>query len=290
MGSELALAHPGHPGVRPLVSLGITGSTWISTVGPEWPAGRQARANRCGTLPHVRPGSGIKVLVVDDSKAARELLCATLEDCPTPRSRRRRAASTPSRSCPRHQFDLIITDINMPDINGLELINFVKKNPSYRDAALHHLHRDRSRIEQRGLALGAAEYLDQALRAAARFWNSCSVPGTRRSAGGVADGCLEQKALQEFLSEAQEIVEAFAAICSRSTRSARRLDPELVNAPSAARTRSRAWPGMFGVSAAAGPRAQRRRPARRLAHGARRARPPARSISCSSSADLVDGA
>src|SRR5579871_10268 len=61
---------------------------------------------------------------------------------------------------PRHRFDLIITDINMPDINGLELINFVKKNPRYRDTPLFVITTEgRAQDRDKGLALGAAEYL-----------------------------------------------------------------------------------------------------------------------------------
>ena len=55
---------------------------------------------------------------------------------------------------------LLITDINMPDINGLELINFVKKNPNYRDTPLFVITTEgRDQDRERGLALGAAEYL-----------------------------------------------------------------------------------------------------------------------------------
>ena len=32
---------------------------------------------------------------------------------------------------PREQVDLIVMDINMPDINGLELLAFVRKNAAY---------------------------------------------------------------------------------------------------------------------------------------------------------------
>ena len=32
------------------------------------------------------------------------------------------------RRLPREDFDLVVTDINMPDINGLELVSFVKRN------------------------------------------------------------------------------------------------------------------------------------------------------------------
>ena len=36
------------------------------------------------------------------------------------------------RLLPAHAVDLIVTDINMPDINGLELISFVRASPNYR--------------------------------------------------------------------------------------------------------------------------------------------------------------
>jgi two-component system chemotaxis response regulator CheY len=61
---------------------------------------------------------------------------------------------------PRHRFALIITDINMPDINGLELINFVKKNPYYRDTPLVVVTTEgREQDRLRGLQLGANEYV-----------------------------------------------------------------------------------------------------------------------------------
>ena len=107
----------------------------------------------------MRPGS-IKVLIVDDSKAARELLCATLEELPMAEVTEAVSGFDALKALPRNQFDLIITDINMPDINGLELINFVKKNPSYRDVPLFIVSSEgREQDKQRGLALGASEYL-----------------------------------------------------------------------------------------------------------------------------------
>lgn len=108
----------------------------------------------------MRPSSGIKVLIVDDSKAARELLCATLEELPDAEVTEAVSGFDALKVLPRQRFDLIITDINMPDINGLELINFVKKNPSYRDVPLFILSSEaREQDKQRGLALGASEYL-----------------------------------------------------------------------------------------------------------------------------------
>ena len=64
------------------------------------------------------------------------------------------------RLLPREKVDLIITDINMPDINGLELISYVRNNPSYKDIPLFIVSTEGSdRDLEKGLALGANEYL-----------------------------------------------------------------------------------------------------------------------------------
>ena len=43
---------------------------------------------------------------------------------------------------PRERFDLFVTDINMPDINGLELIRFIRESAAHGKAPLvSHLHR-----------------------------------------------------------------------------------------------------------------------------------------------------
>ena len=64
------------------------------------------------------------------------------------------------RHLPREQFDLIITDINMPDINGLELVSFVKNNAAYREIPLVIVSTEGSeRDRDKGLGLGADAYL-----------------------------------------------------------------------------------------------------------------------------------
>lgn len=61
---------------------------------------------------------------------------------------------------PQEKYDLIITDINMPDINGLELVSFVKKNPQHRDIPLFIVTTEgRDADRDRGIALGADEYM-----------------------------------------------------------------------------------------------------------------------------------
>ncbi|HWR58012.1 MAG TPA: response regulator, partial [Thermodesulfovibrionales bacterium] len=61
---------------------------------------------------------------------------------------------------PQENFDLIVTDINMPDINGLELISFLKSNPNYKHIPLIIVTTERSEEDrERGMALGANAYV-----------------------------------------------------------------------------------------------------------------------------------
>ncbi len=64
------------------------------------------------------------------------------------------------RQLPREQYDLVVTDINMPDINGLELVSFVRSNEAYRDVPLLIVSTEGSeRDREKGLQLGADAYL-----------------------------------------------------------------------------------------------------------------------------------
>ncbi|MBM4776505.1 MAG: response regulator [Archangiaceae bacterium] len=101
-----------------------------------------------------------KVLIVEDSRATRELLAAAIEVLEGVEVYTAVSGFEALKVLPRHRFSLIITDINMPDINGLELINFVKKNPHYRETPLFVVTTEgREQDRNRGLQLGASEYL-----------------------------------------------------------------------------------------------------------------------------------
>jgi two-component system chemotaxis response regulator CheY len=109
----------------------------------------------------LRPaGMPFKILIVEDSKASREFIASAVESITGVE-----AFTTPTgfdalKLLSRQRFDLIITDINMPGINGLELINFVKKSPTYRETPLFVITTEgREQDRAKGLALGAAEYL-----------------------------------------------------------------------------------------------------------------------------------
>ena len=107
-----------------------------------------------------------KVLVVEDSGSMRAYIRAILEDGATVDALGAFAVTEASsgfeamRQLPRGPYDLIITDINMGDINGLELIRFVRKSEHHKSTPLlivstQHTERD----VERGLTLGANGYL-----------------------------------------------------------------------------------------------------------------------------------
>jgi two-component system, chemotaxis family, chemotaxis protein CheY len=103
---------------------------------------------------------GFKVLIVEDSRASAEFIATTVQRIDGAEVICTASGFEALKLLPRHRFDLIITDINMPDINGLELINFVKKNPNYRETPLFIVTTEgREQDRERGLQLGASEFL-----------------------------------------------------------------------------------------------------------------------------------
>lgn len=101
-----------------------------------------------------------RVLVVEDSPAMRGLIVSVIdqiEDCDVLEASNGFDAL---RRLPRDAFDLIITDINMPDINGLELVSFVRKSANNQETPVIIVSSEASsRDMERGLSLGANAYI-----------------------------------------------------------------------------------------------------------------------------------
>ena len=105
----------------------------------------------------------MKILVVEDSTSMRAYL-TTLIEAGT-ESYELEVVEAASgfealKTLPHHKFDAILTDINMPDINGLELVSFLKKNPFYRAIQIMVISTESTEEDRRrAAALGAEEYL-----------------------------------------------------------------------------------------------------------------------------------
>lgn len=100
------------------------------------------------------------VLVVDDSPTMRSLIVTTIEDMDGLEATEVQNGIEALKVLPTRKFDLIITDINMPTINGLEVVSFVKGHPLYKMIPLIIVSTEQGDKEiQKALALGATEYI-----------------------------------------------------------------------------------------------------------------------------------
>lgn len=102
-----------------------------------------------------------RVLVVEDSQTMREWISAAIEELDRPLKVDLAASGFEAlRLLPRQVYDLVVTDINMPDIHGLELISFIRSDARYAATPLVIVSTESSEEDRRrGLALGANAYL-----------------------------------------------------------------------------------------------------------------------------------
>jgi len=109
-----------------------------------------------------------RILVVEDSGAMRAMIGAALEELGEKvEIDEAESGFAALRLLPRRSYDLIVTDINMPDINGLELVSFVKSDRRYERTPLVIVSTEGSeRDRDKGLALGANAYLVKPFAAA----------------------------------------------------------------------------------------------------------------------------
>ncbi|HEY6000508.1 MAG TPA: response regulator [bacterium] len=100
------------------------------------------------------------VLVVDDSATTRSLVASFLAGWEDIEVIEASSGFEALRVLPSRAVDVIVSDINMPDINGLELISFVRANPIYRHIPVVIISTESSAGDRkRGLELGAVDYV-----------------------------------------------------------------------------------------------------------------------------------
>lgn len=102
----------------------------------------------------------LRVLIVEDSATMRGFVTAALESGGGFEVTSAESGFAALKILPRAHYDLIITDINMPDINGLELVRFVRESERHAQIPLMIISTDgRQADRERGLKLGANAYL-----------------------------------------------------------------------------------------------------------------------------------
>ena len=105
----------------------------------------------------------MKILVVEDSSSMRAYLTTVIEGGTESFELDIVEAASgfeALKTLPHHKFDAILTDIDMPDINGLELVSFLKNHPVYRSIPIMVISTESTEEDRRrAAALGAEEYL-----------------------------------------------------------------------------------------------------------------------------------
>jgi len=106
------------------------------------------------------------ILIVEDSVTTRALIRAIIEEMGDFNTVEAGSGFEALKLLPTQEFNLVITDVNMPDINGLELINFIKSNSRYSHIPLIIVSTERSDEDRkRGIALGAMAYITKPFKA-----------------------------------------------------------------------------------------------------------------------------
>ena len=100
-----------------------------------------------------------KILVADDSSVMRSLVVSAIEELDGVETIEAENGAEALKALPHHTFDLLIIDINMPVINGLEFVNFIKHHEFYKRIPIIIISTDRGEEDvKRALVLGANRY------------------------------------------------------------------------------------------------------------------------------------
>lgn len=101
-----------------------------------------------------------KVLVVEDSRAMRVFVSSILEATGQYEVIEVENGFDALRALPRGDYALIVTDVNMPDVSGIELTRFVRDNAKYRGIPVIVISTDSStKDKERALGAGASNFL-----------------------------------------------------------------------------------------------------------------------------------
>ena len=97
-----------------------------------------------------------KILIVEDSPTMRQLMLFSLKKLSDVDLTEASDGVDALRKLPEEKFDLVLTDINMPVMDGLKLLTMMKNNPTYKDIPVVVIITEgREEDRKQGMALGA---------------------------------------------------------------------------------------------------------------------------------------
>ena len=109
--------------------------------------------------------TGYKVLVVEDSPTMRQLIVFALKRIRGFQIVEANDGVDGLKKLSADKFDLILTDINMPIMDGLKLVSMVRNDPHYKETPIIVITTEGATEDrERALALGANEYITKPIQ------------------------------------------------------------------------------------------------------------------------------
>jgi two-component system chemotaxis response regulator CheY len=106
-----------------------------------------------------------RILIVEDSPTMRQLMLFALKGIPGLEITEASDGVDALRKLPEHSFDLVLTDINMPVMDGLKLLTMMKNNATYKDIPVIIITTEgREDDRKQGMALGAHAYIPKPIQ------------------------------------------------------------------------------------------------------------------------------
>jgi two-component system chemotaxis response regulator CheY len=108
-----------------------------------------------------------RCLLVEDSPTMRQLIVFALKRLSDVEIVEATDGVDALKKLPGNTFDIVLTDINMPIMDGLKLLSLMKNNPLYKDIPVVVITTEGAQEDrEKGLALGAKAYLPKPIQAA----------------------------------------------------------------------------------------------------------------------------
>ena len=105
-------------------------------------------------------------LVVEDSPTMRQLICFALRRVREVTVVEANDGVDGLKKLSQHNVDILLTDINMPIMDGLKLVSMVRKDANYKELPIIIITTEGSPEDrQRALALGANAYITKPIQA-----------------------------------------------------------------------------------------------------------------------------
>lgn len=109
--------------------------------------------------------TALKVLVVEDSPTMRQLIVFALKRIRNFQIVEANDGVDGLKKLSADKFDLILTDINMPIMDGLKLVSMIRNDPSYKSVPIIIITTEGAAEDRdRALALGANAYITKPIQ------------------------------------------------------------------------------------------------------------------------------